>query len=83
MTGFYIKCNPVLKWVSLPIFPAVLQRFDLECHEHASLKATFVLFGPVFMKFRNFKIFHREKKKLILLKLSWGKNSIKNISLKF
>ena len=36
------------------IFPAVLQIFDLECHQ-TSFKVPFVIFGLVFMKYKQLK----------------------------
>ena len=43
-----------------PLFPLILQIFDLECHGQTSLKAAFVKFAHVFMKFRKLESFHME-----------------------
>ena len=51
-----------------PIFPAILQILDLECHGQTSLEVTFVIFGLAFMKFRELKRLPRENKKLDLYK---------------
>ena len=47
-----------------PLFPLILQIFDLECHGQTSLKVAFVKFAHVFMKFRKLESLHMENKKL-------------------
>ena len=47
-----------------PLFPLILQIFDLECHGQTSLKVAFVKFTHVFMKFRKLENLHMENKKL-------------------
>ena len=46
-----------------PLFPLILQIFDLECHGQTSLKVIFVKFARVFMKFRKLESLNMENKK--------------------
>ena len=55
-----------------PLFPLILRIFDLECHSQTSLKASFVTFAQVFMKFRKLESLHMENKKLHHHKIGAG-----------
>ena len=55
-----------------PLFPLILQIFDLECHGQTSLKVVFVKFSHVFMKFRKLESLHMENKKLHHHKIGAG-----------
>ena len=47
-----------------PLFPLTLRIFELECHGQTSVKAAFVTFAHVFMKFRKLESLYMENKKL-------------------
>ena len=55
-----------------PLFPLILQLFDLECHGETSLKVAFVKFVHVFMKFRKLESLDMENKKLHHHKIGAG-----------
>ena len=43
-----------------PLFPVILQIFDLECHDQAPLKIAFLKFGDVFMKSSRSSVFYKK-----------------------
>ena len=55
----------LISWKNLkPLFPLILQIFDLECHGQTSLKVAFVKFPHIFMKFRKLESLYMKNKKL-------------------
>ena len=55
-----------------PIFPVILQIFDLECQGHTFLKVAYVMFRLVFIKFRKSTSLHRKNKKVYVIRYCMG-----------
>ena len=66
--------------------------FDHECNGQTSVNVAFVMFGPVFIKFRKLKTTHCENKKLDIHKtyifslnhpILWGKMCFQDVTPNF
>ena len=74
------------------IFSLILRMFDHECNGQTSVNVAFVMFGPVFIKFRKLKTTHCENKKLDIHKtyifslnhpILWGKICFQDVTPNF